>query len=208
MNSNSSMTMVVIAAALLAGCGQSAQEDTKAERGVVGRAEQPVASGAAADQAADPAATANSAASAAPSAAAQALPLPKVDDSEPKDEPALDLSAPLRIKRLVLSRAVENREPVGPATSFQSGTAKRLYAFVEVGNPQKARSEIYVSFVPPSGQAHTAIRLRIGQGSRWRTWAFTRLAKDPGSWQVVVRNAAGQELAKQSFEIAEQSPQA
>ncbi len=199
------MAMAVIAAALLAGCGQGAQEGTKAEKRAVARAEAPIASGAAVSPEAEPDVTAEPTASAAP--IIKALPGPETY-VDPKSEPALDLGAPLRIKRLVVSRSVKNREPVEPATSFQSGSTKRIYAFVEVGNPQKARSEIYVSFVPPSGQAHAAIRLRVGQGSRWRTWAFTRLAKDPGSWQVVVRNAAGKELAKQSFQIAEQAPNA
>ena len=77
----------------------------------------------------------------------------------------------------------------------------RLFAFVDVANPEKAQGEITVEFQPPKGSARGNVTLKVGESERYRTWAFTRLAKDPGSWRAVVKNDRGEILAEESFEV-------
>jgi predicted secreted protein len=112
-----------------------------------------------------------------------------------------DFDAPLRIKRLVLARDVEAREPVAASATFASDEADRIYAFVEVENPERAESEIVVTFEPAGGEPTGHVRLRVGPSSRWRTWAFTRGARAPGPWEAVVRSANGDVLARAPFAI-------
>ena len=77
----------------------------------------------------------------------------------------------------------------------------RLFAYVDVANPEKAPGEITVEFQPPKGSARGNVSLKVGESERYRTWAFTRLAKDPGQWKAVVKNERGEILAEESFEV-------
>jgi hypothetical protein len=110
--------------------------------------------------------------------------------------------APLRVKRLVLARSIASREPVDVASRFSAAEIDRIYAFVEIENPDRAESEIVVTFEPEQGAATGHVRLDVGASSRWRTWAFTRAARQPGAWAAVVRDGQGTVLARTAFEVA------
>lgn len=111
----------------------------------------------------------------------------------------------LLVKRLVVAHAVKDHEPVSPDTTFRLADAGRIYAFVEVENDEKAPGEVFVAFEPVESAkkktAHADVKLTVGTSPRWRTWAFTRTAKDIGSWVAVVRSASGEVLARAPFEV-------
>jgi len=119
----------------------------------------------------------------------------------PVPAPVVDKQAQLVVKRLVVTHGVASREPLAAGKVFVAGRHQRIYAFVEVGNPQRANSKVYVSFVPPNGSERSGVSLRVGRAHRWRTWAYTRLATKPGVWRVVVRDASGKRLATTTFEV-------
>jgi hypothetical protein len=106
----------------------------------------------------------------------------------------------LTVTRLAIARDVKGREPVDVGTRFDS-KEPRLFAFVDVANPEKAPGEITIEFQPPKGSARGNVSLKVGESERYRTWAFTRLAKDPGQWKAVVKNERGEVLAEESFEV-------
>lgn len=110
-------------------------------------------------------------------------------------------TAPLKVSRLVVARAVSGREPVGAARSFTAGDAERLHAFVELTNGARAAGEIFVTFTPPGGGAPHRIKLDVGAERRWRTWATTRRARVPGAWSVTVTDAGGAVLGRTSFTV-------
>ena len=114
----------------------------------------------------------------------------------------VNVNAPIAIKRLVVSRGVENREPIAAAETFSIQDGTRLYAFVEVDNPSLEETEINVSFETPDGRSRGAIPLHVGPGARWRTWAQTRFADVEGTWTVSVRDAKGVLLCQTMFEMA------
>jgi len=126
------------------------------------------------------------------------------------DEPPIDVDAKLFVKRLVIASGVDQREPVSPTSTFTKGATDRVYAFVEVGNEDKSPSAITVSFFRDGQPEKGGVELRVGASPRWRTWAYTRQATEPGLWHVVVRGPKGQELARDEFEIVAEgeSPQA
>lgn len=109
----------------------------------------------------------------------------------------------LVIKRLVVARGVEkkDREPVDAGTTFRAADLGKLYAFVELDNAAKAPSELVVSFEPPSGHAIGNVKLDIGASPHWRTWAYTRAARETGAWTAVVKTSSGHVLARAPFEI-------
>jgi hypothetical protein len=107
----------------------------------------------------------------------------------------------LAVKRLTLAHGIENHEPQEATTSFRASD-DRVYAFVELENPGRAEDAITVVFQPPSGPALAEIPLKVGESPRFRTWAFTRRAHDAGEWGVVIRDASGRVLARQTFTVA------
>jgi hypothetical protein len=110
-------------------------------------------------------------------------------------------NVPLHVKRLVLARSVAGHEPVDVATSFSAAQNDRIYAFVEVDNPERAESQIVVTFEPEHGSPTGFVRLDVGASPRWRTWAYTRAARQPGAWAAVVRDGNGVELGRTAFEV-------
>jgi hypothetical protein len=121
------------------------------------------------------------------------------------EPPTIVKDADLYVKRIVIAHDVNDREPVEPASTF-SKSEDRIYAFVEVGNRDALDSEIYVSFVRDGGSDNEGVRLRVGAAPRWRTWAYTAIAKTPGRWHAVVKNADGDELARAPFEVTPDAP--
>jgi hypothetical protein len=142
-----------------------------------------------------------------PSTVAAATPTPAATATATSTATATLASAPtprhataLRVDRLVIARGVESREPLGADTVF-AADEKRLFAFVEVDNPEHAPGDLRVQFIAPGGETQPPIELSVGDSPRWRTWAFTRHARAPGTWKAVVRDERGQVLASTEFDV-------
>jgi hypothetical protein len=156
---------------------------------------------------AGPLLSASASTSASSTAAAPITSPPLVEARVEKTSPARALATHLVVKRLVVAHSVKDHEPVFPDTTFKVADAGRIYAFVEVENDEKASGEVFVSFEPTDGAPATRraprgdVKLSVGTSPRWRTWAFTRAAKDVGSWVAVVRSANGEVLARAPFDV-------
>ncbi len=122
----------------------------------------------------------------------------KSEASDGDDKPASKLS----VKRIQFSEEIAKREPVSAEETFSAAQTQKLYAFVEIDNPDKKRSRVIVTFIPPMG-APSKVELRVGDKSRWRTWALRRSVKAVGTWTVVVSDPKGNEIGKRSFEVTE-----
>jgi hypothetical protein len=109
--------------------------------------------------------------------------------------------APVKVKRLVLAKGVKDRKPVDPGASFEASENERIYAFVEVENPERAPSHVFVTFEKEGGARFGKVELEVGSSSRWRTWAWTRGARKPGNYVAVVRDSKGKVLAREKFEV-------
>jgi hypothetical protein len=111
-------------------------------------------------------------------------------------------AASFKVKRFVLTPAVAGREPTEPRTSFDRDETGRIYAFVELENESRAPGEIVVAFEPPDGGALRGnVTLEVGPHPRFRTWAFTRSAREVGSWTAVVMDSNGAILARAPFDV-------
>ena len=113
---------------------------------------------------------------------------------------ASERATALRVDRLVVARGVVNREPQGADTLF-ARDEKRVFAFVEIDNPEHAPGDVEVQFVAPDGVAQPAVDVAVGPSPRWRTWAFTRHARTPGTWKAIVRDQRGHLLASTEFQV-------
>jgi hypothetical protein len=107
----------------------------------------------------------------------------------------------MSLTRFVTTSSVESREPSGAASHFASGV-DRVYAFIEARNDTSFDETLRVHFIGPDGKVSGGIDLEIpASAPRWRTWAYTRHANEPGLWRVEVRDLEGALLGALPFEI-------
>ncbi len=106
----------------------------------------------------------------------------------------------LGVKRLVVVRRVERREPVEGEPLRADG--EPVVAFVELANDGEPR-QIVVTFQPAEGGEEVGhVRLTVpGNQARWRTWARTRNVRQNGEWRAIVRTTTGEELARTDFTV-------
>lgn len=105
------------------------------------------------------------------------------------------------LRRLALTRRIEGREPVMPGTTF-AASSERLYAFVEASSTADEARELVVSFFGPDHRHTGVVTLTIpADAPRWRTWAYTAHANEPGAWTAEVRTKDGALVGRQRFVI-------
>jgi hypothetical protein len=169
------------------------------------RAEAPVA--AQPTEPAQPApAEAIAAAQPAPAAAPQPAAAPENDVQQPAAATGEDDENMLSVRRLVVARGIENREPVDEAVEFNS-VNEPLFAFLELANEQPESQNVVVSFEREDGTKVRSISLEVpAQVTRWRTWARCDGIDQQGSWNVVARTPDGQLLAQGAFSVTAGAP--
>lgn len=193
---------VVVVGALAVGCGHPSDRASGAQAQAPAACVPPPA-----DTLKAPAATAPAATVATAPAATAAKTAAKDDAAKGKSKASSDkklADAKLVVRRLVVAEGIERskREPVGAKQTFKAADLDRLYAFVEVDNPSKAESQVFVTFEPQDGgTSQGQVSLDVGAAPRWRTWAYTRGAKKAGSWAAVVRSTDGTVLARTPFDV-------
>ena len=107
----------------------------------------------------------------------------------------------LTLKRFVVTRKIENREPVA-GDEFKLGRAP-VYAFVEFENSARDARSVRVMFQNQDTKATVGhVKLSVpGASERFRTWGNTRMIKDPGHWVAVISTLDGVELGRAPFEV-------
>jgi hypothetical protein len=107
----------------------------------------------------------------------------------------------LKLKRFVVARKIENREPVA-GDEFKLGSAP-VYAFVEFENAARDARSVRVLFQNQDTKATVGhVKLTVpGAAERFRTWGNTRMIRDPGHWVAVVSTVDGVELGRAPFEV-------
>lgn len=127
---------------------------------------------------------------------------PKNDKPAPKAVAVAPLTeAGLKVRRLVVARRIEGREPAESGTRF-APDGSPLFAFVEMENASPDTQQIVVTFEQAGSPSLGNVKLDVpGNNPRYRTWGQTRRIRSTGAWQAIVRTPSGQELARQSFEV-------
>ena len=107
----------------------------------------------------------------------------------------------LKLKRLVVTRKIENREPTA-SDDFKLGEAP-VYAFVELENSAASSRGIRVLFENEDTKTtvgHVKLTVPAAQ-PHYRTWGNTRMIRDAGHWVAVVTTADGIELGRAPFQV-------
>lgn len=120
-------------------------------------------------------------------------------EKNPSDPAAV--GAGLTVKRLVVTRSIDNREPTEAGTLSASDEGP-LMAFVEIENKADVADSVAITFEREGQKSVGHIKLEVpAKNSRWRTWGKTRQVRSPGTWIVRVRTSTGTELAAKTFVV-------
>lgn len=139
-------------------------------------------------------------AGAAVAAAPAPVPAKPVARQQAKDEAR---ASALRVKRLVVTTGVREREPLAVADALVSdGSA--IYAFAELVNDGGDSENVRITFERKGGSEKVGdVSLPVpANAARHRTWAFTRFIRAPGVWEAVLWSEGGTELGRTSFEVS------
>jgi len=161
-----------------------------------------------------PAATdASTTAAGEPAVPEELLEVPGLDEVPPGAPPAEALSAEpelfatgeITFHRVVLCKAVKDREPVEPTSTFRREREGQVWVYLDAVNSADVDQHVSVIFdaVDRPGAAAPPVDLKIGTGARYRTWAWATAWRPPGRYRVVIRDAEGRVLARAPFEVVE-----
>lgn len=102
------------------------------------------------------------------------------------------------IKRMVISKDVVDREPVGVGDFFSAATEK-VYCFLEAADIE---TDMQVSIVWYwSNQEMARVALPIRKGHRWRTYSSKKLLGLKGNWQAELQDSSGIVHSSVSFVV-------
>lgn len=107
----------------------------------------------------------------------------------------------LAMRRLIVARGVDDREPVGADSRFRTDE-ERIYAFMEMVNNSDEDRQVVVTFERDDGAEVGHITVNVpANAPRWRTWAWSRHINTPGTWTAVITTPDGTELGRERFQV-------
>lgn len=115
-----------------------------------------------------------------------------------RDEGGQEVS--LRVQRFVLTRGVEDREPVDVSNDFITG--ERVYAFLHLVDVVQEQ-RVTVHWEAASGHIQSdPVQLTVKAAPRFRTWSWLTAPSAPGSYRCVVKREDGTHLIEEWFDVA------
>ena len=124
---------------------------------------------------------------------------PEKRAAKPTIEQKAGASSVVAVRRLVVTHAVKDREPITPA-ELVTGTP--ILAFLELSNDDASARDVVVTFEREGRPAVGHVKLHVPASSpRFRTWARTHNLSEVGTWEAVVRSEDGKELGRQPFDL-------
>ena len=112
--------------------------------------------------------------------------------------PAAVVAQAPEVTTAVVATGVENREPVGVATSFPASVG-RVYFFTVVEGDFQVRT---VEHVWVHNGAEVARVPLAARGPRWRTWSSKTIPEDwTGEWEARLVDEDGSVLAAAAFQV-------
>ncbi len=118
-------------------------------------------------------------------------------------EPTLVDTSGLGVSRMVMARGVEERAPVDESVRFSAADSGRIYAFLEIQNPEGEERDITLTWRTLGDGARnlSSVEVHVGPHRRWRTWAYTRQLRTPGRYEAIVRDHEDRVIARHPFVV-------
>ncbi len=110
----------------------------------------------------------------------------------------------LEVQQVVIARGVEDRRPVGEATSFPADVGQ-LICFTKILGASEETSVEHIWF--HEGTERARVRLTV-RSPAWRTWSSKQIQTSwTGDWKVEIRDSAGNLLDKLRFRVEDREGQ-
>ncbi len=102
------------------------------------------------------------------------------------------------IDRFILCKKIVDREPSGITNSFPKDTEK-VYVFIDARDiTEESLVKIQWLF---EGEEVSLIELRLGTGSRWRTYSSKQIGVRKGKWIVRLKDTDDNVLKELKFKV-------
>lgn len=114
-----------------------------------------------------------------------AEPIPGVDPQD-RTTPVSTITAACAVglNRLLLTRTIENREPVGAEPPF-AATAEPIYVYMDLANINGPENQVEITWVHVATNHAHQQSMDVGVSPNWRTWVRHQLgASRTGRWIV------------------------
>lgn len=93
-------------------------------------------------------------------------------------------SCEVGLNRLLLTRAIGNREPVGTEPPF-AATAEPIYVYMDLANPNGPANQVNISWRHPTSNHVHQQTMDVGVSPNWRTWVRHGMgASRTGRWEI------------------------
>ncbi len=127
-------------------------------------------------------------------------PLVRPEPRRPLPAPKVVVGDRLEIVDAALATAVEERVPLGVATTFTNDVGY-IWAWTKVKNPV---AKTHITHIwKRDGKVRATVELRVGKSSGWRTWSKKKIrSKDLGRWEIEVLADDGTLLDTLRFDVA------
>ncbi len=104
----------------------------------------------------------------------------------------------IKVTEIAVCTSVENRQPVGTDSVFNSDAGK-LYCFTGIKSQTDTAEISHVWFYKDKEMAKITLPVKA---KSWHTWsAKTILPSWKGNWKVEIQDADGKVIAAKSFEV-------
>ncbi|MDO8805100.1 MAG: DUF2914 domain-containing protein [Elusimicrobiota bacterium] len=108
----------------------------------------------------------------------------------------------IKVEKIVTAASVENREPVGETSTFDS-TTTQVYTWTKITSEQVPAAIKHVYY--HNDKLVREITLSVNS-SPYRVWSVKNVT--PGNWKVDVTDEAGTVLASATFTVGGPAPEA
>ena len=112
--------------------------------------------------------------------------------------PAMATTDTYNIDRFILCKKIVDREPSGITNNFSKDT-KKVYVFIDARDITED-SSVKIQWLF-EGEEVSLIELRLGKGSRWRTYSSKQIGVRKGRWIVRLRDSEDNVLKELSFKV-------
>lgn len=114
---------------------------------------------------------------------------------------AINEGCPMTLNRLLLARAIEDREPAETQAPFEASSDYALYVYMDLNNRGGPDHQAVITWRHAATQHENTQTMDIGSSPNWRTWVRHRLgSRRAGSWVVEVAMEDGCVLGSLAFD--------
>lgn len=111
--------------------------------------------------------------------------------------PATGTSDHVEVIDLKLAETIEDREPVGPTTTFAAGS--KVYTWVKL-NVKAPETAVKFKWYKGDALVYTSNAISVKHSPAWRTW-LSKTVDETGAWKVEVVDADDKAIRRAQFTV-------